>query len=317
MTRPAASNWMQAMATQTQPRTTSRAIDQIKRIAAAIDDRQEGRDAAVLMQALSVATDSDPMLIAVEPDLSLMLPYADWSGVRRDTKALLGRVRDDFVPNARIEAERDVSVARGIERLVTRYQGQLLVVGSNSLGVDGKVSIGHTTRQLMHDLACPIAIAPRGLSSPSGFALHRIAVGFDGGIHASAALELALPLARRAGAELIVRGVIDDRIPLPGWAEMWLVPFRDEWEKSVEDQIQKLEQQVDRAVEGAGLEVRTEVVRGVPAKSLAALSADVDLIVIGSRRWGAATKLLLGGCGEALAHSSRAALMLVPAPAIE
>lgn len=305
------------MTTQSGARTTSHAIAPIQRIAAAIDDRQQGRDAAVLMRSLSAATDCDPMLIAVEPDLSLMLPYADWSDARDGTKAMLARVRDDLAPDARIEVDRDVSVARGIERVVARNHRQLLVVGSSRHGADQTVSIAHTTRQLVHDLTCPIAIAPRGLSSRQGFALRRIAVGFDGGSHASAAVDLALQLAQSAGAELVIRGVIDDRIASPSWAEMWLVPFRDEWEQAVEDQMQKLKQQVDQAVEGTDIDVAIEVVRGVPSASLAAMSADVDLIVIGSRRWGTAARLLVGGTGEALARTSQAALVLVPAPAPE
>lgn len=161
----------------------------------------------------------------------------------------------------------------------------------------------------------PIVIAPGGLSTRPGFALRRIAVGFDGGDHARAALELAVQLAQAANAELVVQGVIDDEIPTPGWAKMWVVPFRDEWEKAIGDQIDTLKQQMTSAVEGVDLDVRTEVVRRSPAQSLTALSAHVDLIVIGSRRWGAAARLLLGSSGEALARTSQAALLLVPAPA--
>ncbi len=293
----------------------SRPIDQHRRIAAAVDDRPQGRDAAVLMQTLSAAADADRLLIAVEPDLTMMLPYADWSNVHRQTKAMLARVRDELAPGARIEADRDVSIARGIERLVVRNHRQLLVVGSSGRGVPGTVSIAHTTRQLLHDLTCPIAIAPLGLSSHPGYALRRIAVGFDGGRHASAALEHARALAQRASAELVVLGVVDDRITIPRWAELWLQPFRDEWEQAVNDQIQQLEQQIDSAVAGADVKVRVQIERGVPSKSLAALSAQVDLIVIGSRRWGTAARLLLGSSGEALARASQAPLMLVPAPA--
>jgi nucleotide-binding universal stress UspA family protein len=96
-----------------------------------------------------------------------------------------------------------------------------------------------------------------------------------------------------------------------------LLPFRDVWGKAVEDQLQALKQQIDRAVAGVDIEVSPEVVRGVPSQSLADLSAEVDLIVIGSRRWGAAARLLLGGTGEALARTSQAPLMLVPAPVAE
>jgi hypothetical protein len=40
------------------------------------------------------------------------------------------------------------------------------------------------------------------------------------------------------------------------------------------------------------------------ADSLRELSGDVDLLVIGSRRWGPMARLLLGGTGEALVHGA-------------
>jgi hypothetical protein len=134
MTSPTVTVWMGRKSTPGQP-AASRPLNQLQRIA--VDDRQQGRDAAVLMQTLSVATDADQLLIAVEPDLSMMLPYADWSNVHRQTKAMLARVPDDLGPGARIEADRDVSIARGIERRVARNHRQLLVVGSSRRAASG------------------------------------------------------------------------------------------------------------------------------------------------------------------------------------
>jgi nucleotide-binding universal stress UspA family protein len=54
--------------------------------------------------------------------------------------------------------------------------------------------------------------------------------------------------------------------------------------------------------------------RGHPTTLLDELSDDVDLIVIGSRRWGPLTRVLLGGTGESLMHGSRCSVMVVPRP---
>jgi nucleotide-binding universal stress UspA family protein len=302
------------MSTQTQPATTTGHVTRIQRIAAAIDDRPEGRDAAVLMRALASATRAEPMMIAIENDITMLLPNADWKGIRRDTMRMLGRTRDELAPGARTVAGRDTSIVRGLEQIVARDHRQLLVLGSSRRGADQKITIGHTTRQLIHDLTCPIAIAPRGLASRPEYALRRVAVGFDGGTHAAAALALGRELAEGAGAELHVLGVVDDRIPSPSWAEMWLQPFRDEWEKAIDEQLTTLERQIDEAVADATADVYPAVVRGIASDALGALSERVDVVVIGSRRWGLAARMLLGGTGEALARDCRSPLVIVPAP---
>jgi nucleotide-binding universal stress UspA family protein len=54
--------------------------------------------------------------------------------------------------------------------------------------------------------------------------------------------------------------------------------------------------------------------RGRPADRLLELCADVDLLVIGSRRWGAVARLMLGSTGEALMHDASCPVLVVPRP---
>lgn len=302
------------MSTQTQLQTVDDPATQITRVAAAVDDRPEGRDAAVLATSITAAGCGDCVLIAIEPDLSLIVPYAHNPGVRRETERMLAHVRADAAPGAFLAVDCDYSVARGIERMVRLRHRQLLVVGSRRGGPEGLVSIGRITRQLLHDVACPIAIAPRGLSGRDGFALRTIAVGFDGGVHSELALTVARGLALGAGAKLIVRGVVDDRVPPLGWPNTWLAPMTDEWRRDVEREETRLNAEIEEALRDVPVDSFGEVTRGSAAASLVALSSQVDLIVIGSPRWGAVARLLLGGTGEALARESRAPLLVVPAP---
>jgi nucleotide-binding universal stress UspA family protein len=60
--------------------------------------------------------------------------------------------------------------------------------------------------------------------------------------------------------------------------------------------------------------VRIEVTRDRPAVSLQQFSAEIDLLVIGSRRWGPTAHLLMGGTGEALVRGARCPLLIVPRP---
>lgn len=63
----------------------------LERIAAAVDSRPEGDDAAVLATAISRAVNGDLILASIEPELPLVMPGADWRRMRRETNAMLGR----------------------------------------------------------------------------------------------------------------------------------------------------------------------------------------------------------------------------------
>ena len=69
-----------------------------------------------------------------------------------------------------------------------------------------------------------------------------------------------------------------------------------------DEQAKKLEQLA------AELDVPTEIssVLGDPGHELRSLSDDVDLIVVGSRRWGLVARVVTGGVGETVAPAGEA-----------
>jgi nucleotide-binding universal stress UspA family protein len=286
----------------------------IGRVGVGVDPHREGRDAAVLAGVIAGAAHAEVMLLAVEPDLLLVIPGLNWKAIRSETQRMLTHTRDSLSPGARIKTQVDLSTARGLKRLVTRERCDLLTVGSSRSGPDGQVTIGHLTRQLFDQLECAVAIAPRALSHQPQLALKRIGVGFDGGAEARAALATAAAIAVGCGAELVVRGVIDDRVPALGWPHLWLGDFEDSWDDAISDEVEALRDLIELAIRGIETDVSIEVRRGKPGTSLLELSGEVDLLVIGSRRWGTLARVLLGGTGEALVHGARCSLLVVPRP---
>jgi nucleotide-binding universal stress UspA family protein len=142
--------------------------------------------------------------------------------------------------------------------------------------------------------------------------LKRIGVGYDGGPESDAALELAGSMAR-AGAELRVRAVVDDRVPvLLRSALRGLVAT--EWTNIIAEEQQRLHDQAVAAAAATGATANVEVLRGRPADALLALSGEVDLLVVGSRRWGPAARVLLGSTGEALLQDAACPVLAVPRP---
>jgi nucleotide-binding universal stress UspA family protein len=287
----------------------------VTRIAACVDPYPEGTDAVVLGAALAEATGAELMLVAVHPDLPIVLPPGlNRERVRGRTQAMLTDARDKLAPNARTVLETDMSVPRALRRVVSREHGNLLVVGSSRHGAHGRVRVANRTRQLIHDLQCALAIAPRGLSERSPLRFHRIGVGYDGGPESEGALALAGAIASSCGAELYLCGVIDDRIPALGWPEVWLGDIMADWEANVRAEMESLRERATVASQALDVSVQVDIQQGRPAKSLLALSVGVDLLVVGSRRWGPVARLLLGSTGEALLHDAHCPTLIVPRP---
>jgi nucleotide-binding universal stress UspA family protein len=286
----------------------------IARIAAAVDLHPEGRDAAKLGAALAEATGADLALVTIEPDLPLVIPRFDWKRVRRETAAMLAEVQDSLAPRARTIIDADLSIPQGIERVVRKGERDLLVVGSSPKGSPGTVWIGRRTRQLLHELRCPLVVTARGFSARPAPALRRIGVGFEGSPESRLALAAAATIALGCNAELMVRAVLDDRPPSLARFGVFDGQLEESWDELMSGELESLNTTCAEAVSGLNCPVSLEVRRGRPATLLDQLSDDVDLLVLGSRRWGAVTRVLLGGTGEVLMHGARSSIMVVPRP---
>jgi nucleotide-binding universal stress UspA family protein len=86
------------------------------------------------------------------------------------------------------------------------------------------------------------------------------------------------------------------------------------WKANVLADTDSLRERASIASRALGVKVHVDIQQGRPAKSLLALSADVDLLVVGSRRWGPVARLLLGSTGEALLHDAHCPTLIVPRP---
>jgi nucleotide-binding universal stress UspA family protein len=289
----------------------------ISRIAVGVDGFPEGKDAVALGAMIAEATEAELMLVAVHPQPLIVMPkHLNWKSLEQQASAMLRETRASFAPEARMVVETHLSVPRALERVVRREHRDLLVVGSSRLGPEGRVRIGKRTRQLLCGFKSPLAIAPRGIHKTPKDGLRRIGVGFDGAREADAAVMLAGSIARAAGAELHLCGVVDDRVPPIPWPALTAgragIPS---WEETVLAEMEGLRELAVSRARATGASVQTEILRGRPADALTGLSEKVDLLVIGSRHWGPVARLLLGSSGEALAHDASCPLLVVPRPA--
>ena len=86
------------------------------------------------------------------------------------------------------------------------------------------------------------------------------------------------------------------------------------WEELIEPAVDSLREDAEREAKATSADGDVEVLRGDPAGVLLELSERVDLLIIGSRRWGAMARVLLGTVGEALLHDASCPILIVPRP---
>ncbi len=290
----------------------------MRKVLVGADATPSGRDAVVLARALAAADDPDVVLVGAYTDPLLTFPpvLRRSSHAGEEVERMLLELRAELAPQARTHARADLSPGRALCHEIEREHADLLVLGSSHKVPDGRAGAGRTGRQALHGAACAVAVAAHGLAGrETPFALRRVVVGVDRSPESQAALELARTLAAAAGARLTAIAVVDDRLPAtvaPAGMAVELVQW-DELVGAQREHTEALLAEVAEQVPGAEGELRV----GDPAEELAAVAEGADLLVVGSRRWGPLSRLVVGSTGEELVRGAPCSLLLVPRPAQE
>lgn len=230
--------------------------------------------------------------------------------LRADAETLLERVREPLgdLLDWSTEAVVDGSAVLGLDALADREDAPLVVVGtSHRRHPSGP--IGSTAIRLVHGARCAVAISSRGWRPPAA-GLRDVGVGFDGSDESALALRAAADLARRAGATL--HGIAALKRPNPADPVFALGPVS--YGKTVARLRGETKQRLDAALaaEGADLETDAEVADGDAATVLAERAGSLDLLVVGSRRYGPVRTALLGSVSAQLAAAPPCPLVVVP-----
>lgn len=212
----------------------------------------------------------------------------------------------DPVPEIRVV--RGHSAAAGLQDLAAESGADLIVVGSTHHGPLGRVMSRGTPEALLHDAPCAVAVAPRGYATDRSHALRTVGVGFDGGAEAYRALAHAAEIARRAGARLEVIAALEPverRTP-----HAFDVQRRYEYDTSRRSVLQR-----DLGYAVADLENVHAVpvtVDGPAADALCERSKSLDLLVLGSRCFGAVRRVVLGSVSAPVLRHASSPVLVVP-----
>jgi nucleotide-binding universal stress UspA family protein len=214
-------------------------------------------------------------------------------GVDADCRSLLG-----------------TSAARALHEAAEEPGAGLLVVGSTERGGIGRVVPGSTAERLIHGAPCPIAVVPRSWQRGDG--LRTIGVGYVDTAEGQDALDNALALARRSGAKLRVLSAAKER-PITGtFGGGGVLTPAVRYEELASALRVPAERAVEEATSGGGdVEIEPDVSVGDAADFLVAASGQVDLLICGSRGYGPARAVLLGGVSGRVVREARCPVIVL------
>jgi nucleotide-binding universal stress UspA family protein len=202
----------------------------------------------------------------------------------------------------------DSSPAGGLQAIAEEIGASLIVLGSSHRSGIGRVFVGSVVESLLAGAPVPVAVAPHGDAGADN-RLATIGCGFDGSHESEEALAWAAALARRRRARLQALAV-HSRVAF-GAVSTTAFGYR-----SADDALRNELKQRMRAALAAlagGSEADGRVLEGDAANELAAASAELDLLVLGSRGYGSVRSALLGSVSRVLVRSAACPVVVVPA----
>jgi nucleotide-binding universal stress UspA family protein len=280
----------------------------------AVDDSDRAKDAVALASQLARGSGAELVLVNAYPyeEFPSRVSASGYRQyLREDAEAAIRRAQEG-IPDLPEVAERtiaELSPAKGIQTEAVREGASLIVIGSSHRSGVGRVLAGTTAERLLHGAPCPVAVAPKGLHDHEAKPIATIGVAYNGSEEAKAALVGATALARSLGATLRIIDVLD--LGWYGTPALMQGPGYIAKPDDLEERARKhLAEDIAKLPEGIVAE--GVVIVGDAEQHLAAQSAGVDLMIVGSRGYGPHRAVLIGSVSGRLVRDSACPVLVVP-----
>jgi nucleotide-binding universal stress UspA family protein len=277
-----------------------------------IDGSPSGLEALALGGAFAVLTGS-PLVLGAVYGFSggsfaggLIWPPADDAQHWLDEAAT--RLGDAIPSGTRII--QSTSPAHGLVQLAELENARMIVLGSNRDGPIGRVLAGATAKRVTHGAPCAVAVAPHDWRPQPPEVPLTFGVGLTDSAESREALALAAAFAASAHAPLKVYTAV--HIPPPARPMLATSGTNHAgWRRA---RVQDAKQMARDAIAALAPQPETEVVviEGDPVERLADVSRGLDVLVVGSRRFGPVRSALLGGVSARLIERAACPVVIVP-----
>jgi nucleotide-binding universal stress UspA family protein len=205
------------------------------------------------------------------------------------------------------------SAARGIHGVADEETAALVVIGVTGAGRAARGLVGSTAERVIHGAPCPVAVVPESFE-PSGVTV--VGVAFLPSPEGQEALHAGAMLARAAGAQLRVVALLKPEFGAVEGAHADPRGVRDNQRRG--EAAVTHEEAMQAAVQDAlgqvpeVRDVRVDVEFGEPEESLVDLSRHLDVLVMGSRGYGPAKAVLLGGVSRRVTAAAECPVLVIP-----
>jgi len=259
----------------------------------------EGEDALALGMVLARSLGAHVLAVSV------IDPMASTEEAERDLGLAIAAVQARLGAAVEVDAlaVSGGSPARRLHDLADDRSCVAVALGSSRHAAQGSLAAGLVSTRVLEGSRVPVAVAPRGYGRHDGPDVRTIGVGYLDSMEGREALDHAVGLARGAHARLRVITVFD-HLALP---ESALGDDRDALRADSRHAL-------DAAIGGIGEDLESDGVwlEGEPLDELTDATADLDLLVVGSRGYGPVRAVLLGGVSAALMRQAGCPVVVVP-----
>jgi nucleotide-binding universal stress UspA family protein len=205
------------------------------------------------------------------------------------------------------------SIPRGLTELVDQHGADLVVVGSSSSGLLGRVALGSVTERLVHTAKVPVAIAPRGYPLSPG-PVQRLTAAYGGAADAVGLITTSAELAKKWSVRLRIASFTVRPVTMYGGSiersaenlvvKQWTRKTMDAALEQLEDARRQVEVPDVDVVIGAGTDWR-DAVDGIAWQS-------GDLLLLGSGAAGPVSQVFLGSAASKILRHAPVPVMIVP-----
>jgi nucleotide-binding universal stress UspA family protein len=189
----------------------------------------------------------------------------------------------------------------------------LIVLGGSHLGSAGDLAGRKTVQRLLHGAPCAVAVATPGQSARFGES-PRICVAYDASPEARFALGIAYALASETSASVTLCAVVEPVVIAAGFYGVGTdMTLGEEHKRAAGAELE-----LAASSAPAGVAVEQRVVWGTPAHTeVAKVAEGADLIVAGSRGFGALHRAIVGSTSGGLLKNGHTPVLVTPRDAID
>jgi nucleotide-binding universal stress UspA family protein len=208
-----------------------------------------------------------------------------------------------------VQLREAISAAEGLHDHAVESKAALVVLGSSRRSGIGRVLPGGTAERLLSGSPVPVAVAPNGYASHQPGSSAIIGVGINVSPEAEQAVKWAADLAGRTGASLQLLAI---HSPTSSGTQRAGGAFGTLTVNEV--LARELRAEGERLAErlSSDLSFDSQLVSGDPGTVLVEHSRRLDLLVLGSRRYGPVKSVLLGSVSSYVLRRAYCPVVIVP-----